>query len=1020
MFSGVIRYIRGSDKKLIMRLYSFLVIISLLFTESTAQVTFPVNGTSDPKHINYVFINARIVSDYQTVFDSAVMSIRDGKILNIGKNLPIEKDALVFDLKGKSIYPSLIDIFSDYGQPELKKSGPDDGTPQFLSSQKGAYGWNQAVHPEYDGHLNFISDIKKSEELRKLGFGSVLSVQKDGIFRGFAPFVLLGEGKENDLLILSHAASNLSFNKGTSTQDYPGSLMGAIALIRQSYYDALWYKNGGFQKENNISLDAINRLQGLPQLFDAGDKQNELRAALVAKEFGITYILKGSGDEYERIQEMKATQCSFIIPLNFPEAFDLSDPYDALNISLNDMKRWELAPYNPALMESAGINFALTSSDVKNKSDFWKNLRKAIDNGLSEQQALKALTYTPAQLLKSEEQIGSLKKGMIANFIITSGNLFEKENVIFENWVNGKRYIINDLNIEDLRGNYTLRINGGNTYRLKIAGEVPSPEFTIYQDTTPIKVTSSRTGSLIALAFELKKIEEKGLFRLSGTIRQMNPKSLSGDALLPDGKWTTWSANFDSLTVEKIKSDSSSKDSVRRGDVLFPNMAFGWKDLPKSGTVLFKNATIWTNESQGILKTTDVLISDGKIKEIGTNLKAPSGAIIVDGTGKHLTSGIIDEHSHIAVSSLVNEPTQSSSAEVRIADVVDADDINIYRQLAGGVTTSHLLHGSANAIGGQTQLIKLRWGQSAEKLKFENWPGFIKFALGENVKQSHWGDKQVVRFPQTRMGVEQIYADYFSRAREYAKQRKIDAAAKTKPPVPLRKDLELDALAEILESKRFITCHSYVQSEINMLMHVADSFGFKVNTFTHILEGYKVADKMKAHGVSGVSTFSDWWGYKYEVYEAIPYNGSILQKMKLNVAYNSDDAEMARRLNQEAAKGVMYGGVSEEEAWKFVTLNPAKMLHIEDRVGSIKIGKDADLVLWNENPLSILAKPLQTYVDGILYFDAVRDNQMRIENTKEKARIMAKMNDARNKGENTKKPTSKKMILKHCDDEEVQ
>jgi hypothetical protein len=269
------------------------------------------------------------------------------------------------------------------------------------------------------------------------------------------------------------------------------------------------------------------------------------------------------------------------------------------------------------------------------------------------------------------------------------------------------------------------------------------------------------------------------------------------------------------------------------------------------------------------------------------------------------------------------------------------------------------------------------------------------------------------------MGVEQVYIDYFTMAGEYAKMKKAENP-KLKNAIPVRKDLELDALVEIMESKRFITCHSYVQSEINMLMHVADSFGFKVNTFTHILEGYKVADKMKAHGVLGASTFSDWWGYKFEVYEAIPYNGSIMQKMNLTVAYNSDDAEMARRLNQEAAKAVKYGGVSEEEAWKFVTLNPAKMLRIDDRVGSIKVGKDADLVLWSDNPLSILAKPLQTYVDGILYFDSERDKQLRMDITKEKARITAKMNTARSKGENTKKPVAKRMILKHCDEEVVQ
>ena len=259
------------------------------------------------------------------------------------------------------------------------------------------------MRPEFEAYQNFNADEKKAEELRKLGFGSVMCINKDGIFRGTSAFVLLADEKENELIIESRAAANLSFSKGTSTQDYPGSLMGAIALIRQSYYDAQWYQDGGYLKEFNITLNAINNQKNLPLIFDAGEKQNEMRAAAIAREFGLNYILKGDGSEYERIKEIKNLQNSLIVSLNFPQAYDLSDPYDALNISLHDLKNWELAPYNPAILEEAGINFALTLSDLKNKADFWKNLRKAIANGLSEQQALKSLTYTPAQLLKQEQ-----------------------------------------------------------------------------------------------------------------------------------------------------------------------------------------------------------------------------------------------------------------------------------------------------------------------------------------------------------------------------------------------------------------------------------------------------------------------------------------------------------------------------------------------------------------------------------------------------------------------------------------
>jgi imidazolonepropionase-like amidohydrolase len=368
----------------------------------------------------------------------------------------------------------------------------------------------------------------------------------------------------------------------------------------------------------------------------------------------------------------------------------------------------------------------------------------------------------------------------------------------------------------------------------------------------------------------------------------------------------------------------------------------------------------------------------------------------------------------------VNEGSQASSAEVKESSVIWPEDVDIYRQLSGGVVASQLLHGSANPIGGQSAMIKLRWGANADQMLVEGADGFIKFALGENVKQSNWGDFSTSRFPQTRMGVEQVYYDNFIRAREYDeawKKYKAAVSVKSKKPITSvapRRDLELETLVEILDKKRFVTCHSYVQSEINMLMHVADSMDFVINTFTHILEGYKVADKMKEHGV-GASTFSDWWAYKMEVQDAIPYNAALLHKEGVVVAINSDDAEMARRLNQEAAKAVKYGGVSEQEALKFVTLNPAKLLHLDSRMGSLKVGKDADIVIWTDNPLSIYARAYRTYVDGVCYFDMNEDKEMLNWMEQERARIIQKMLDAKGAGEPVVQPVFKSRNHFHCD-----
>jgi len=461
------------------------------------------------------------------------------------------------------------------------------------------------------------------------------------------------------------------------------------------------------------------------------------------------------------------------------------------------------------------------------------------------------------------------------------------------------------------------------------------------------------------------------------------------------------------------------KPPLLLGKVTYPFGAYGWDSLPHRENLLIRNATVWTNEKEGILSNTDVLVKNGKIVQIGKNLSDAS-AKIIDGTGQYLAPGIIDEHSHIAAFS-INESSQSVTFEVRIGDNLDPEDVEIYRQLGGGVTSSHILHGSANTIGGQTQLIKLRWGVNDEDLKFKDADPFIKFALGENVKRTV-ATQGNTRYPDTRMGVEEVQMDAFMRATDYQKQMK-EAEQNNKKKggdaqMSVRRNLQLDALVEIVNGKRFITCHSYVQSEITELMRIAEKFGFKINTFTHILEGYKVADKMKAHGANA-STFSDWWAYKLEVQDAIAYNPAIMVKEGLNVCINSDDAEQARRLNQEAAKSVKYGGLTEEEAFKMVTLNPAKALHVDDRVGSIKAGKDADLVLWSDDPLSIYAKANKTIVDGIVYFDRDRDKELRRQIAGERNRLIQKMlAEGKNNPEGVAPARPSLHLVLHCEDYE--
>jgi imidazolonepropionase-like amidohydrolase len=435
-------------------------------------------------------------------------------------------------------------------------------------------------------------------------------------------------------------------------------------------------------------------------------------------------------------------------------------------------------------------------------------------------------------------------------------------------------------------------------------------------------------------------------------------------------------------------------------------------DVP--AVLLIQNATILT-VSHGTIEHGSILIKDGKIVEVGAQVKAPSGAQIIDANGQFVIPGIIDCHSHIAVDGSVNEGSISVSSIANIADVLNPEDVDIYRDLAGGVTSANVLHGSANAIGGQTVVIKLRWGQPAAKLPFEGALPGIKFALGENPKRSNFSiPGQPRRYPTTRMGVQETIRAAFTEARDYKKawdDYNKRVAAGEKNLIPPRRDLRLDPLVEVLEGKRYVHSHCYREDEILMLLRVAKEFGFKVRTFQHVLEGYKVADEIAAAG-TGASTFSDWWAYKVEAYDAIPYNAAIMTRRGVVVSINSDDAEEATHLNQEAAKTMKYGGLSHNEALKLVTLNPAIQLGIDKRVGSIDVGKDADLVIYNHDPLSAYAVVQKTLIDGRVYFDRDRDIADRLTLEKEKKALLDKEKKAREKKPEEKKPEDKKIGAK--------
>lgn len=985
----------------------FLILFFTIQLSSFSQEYFPTNIDIKSELKTYILIeNATIMVSPGEIIKNGSMLVKDGKIVEIGSDFSVPNNTVKYDMSGLYVYPSFVDVSSSFGTKNPSNTSRSRST-EYKASRQGYY-WNDHILSDYNTIDDFNYDEKKSKELREFGFGVVNIHRKDGVHRGTGALVALDDKSNNSLRILNPTSTeSFSFSRSLQfNQAYPSSIMGAMALLRQFYHDLKWYEDGG-STSTDMAIEAAIKNYSLPKIFSAGDKLNVIRALKISEELGFKSIVEGSGYEYENIEDLKNYDNTIVVPINYPKAFDLTDVHIVEKLTLQQLKRWNQAPSNLVQLSNNNINFAISPKNVKNSSEFFNNIRKSISYGLDSDEALAALTITPAKSINMEGKIGVIKQGAYANFLVTSGPIFEKETIIFENWVMGNKHTVKNVPKNSIDGDYVFSDNGSK-YELVVKNSQGKINVSLKKDSIKLNVKSVVKNGWLNMSIVDKENELYGF--ISSTINTNGLGSIS---------FTDFEGIKKNILLKKSVENKEPVKKIKKHDqyelipVSYPNKAYGFKSKPKKQNVLFKNATVWTGESDGILENTDVLVSDGKIKSIGKNLSF-SNVKVIDATNKHLTAGIIDEHSHIAASS-INEGGQNSSAEVSIEDVVDHEDINIYRNLSGGVTTIQILHGSANPIGGQSAIIKLKWGEKNDEMIFKNAPKFIKFALGENVKQSNWGSYN--RYPQSRMGVEQVFVDHFQRASEYDKEwkkyNKLSKREKNKTIAP-RFDIEMEVIAEILNKERHISCHSYVQSEINMLMKVAEKFGFTVATFTHILEGYKVASLMKRHGVGGAA-FSDWWGYKFEVNDAIPYNGPIMTKAGVLVAYNSDDAEMSRRLNQEAAKAVKYGNLSEEEAWKYVTLNPAKLLKIDDKVGSIKVGKHADLVLWDKNPLSVYANAEKTMIEGVFYYEKDNIDAQLKSMQEEKNLILSMMIEAKKRGEETVEPVLEEKRIYECE-----
>lgn len=946
----------------------------------------PVNGMRQGEIRIHAITNAKVVIAPGKSIENASIIIRDGIIEAVGKNLTLPPEARIWPGDGLTVYSGLIDaaVLVSLDKPQ---------------TSPGSH-WNSLIHPQWNVAEQPLPTSELRKELRELGFATAAVYPEKGILRGTGVVVCLAEKDSDTLAYKSRAMMAGGFDRGRG--GYPGSLMGSIALLRQTLYDTIWHETSltvfeQYPQSNEppIRADALVALQDAANakqtlLFEVSDELNALRIAKITKEFNLDITLLGSGYEFRRLQKIVKLGFPIIVPLEFPERPNVSSVTTASNVSLRQLMTWEQAPTNLYRLVDAGSTVAITTHRLKKRSDFHKNLHNAIRHGLTKDDALASLTTIPAKLLGLDNILGTIESGKAANLVVVEGSLFEKKPKIRDVWVNGTRHEISSEPKIKMVGSANLSTSLGIERELKLDTTKKSISITLGEEKIKVKKVVVKRDQ-ISFVVEGKIFDVDGFVLLSGVITD---ETITGSGILPDGAGFGFTISLSDTPIDD-ESETEDEDEEEEDEfhmppdeLVFPLGAFGFAQLPTKQNLIITNATIWTSGPKKIIQDGEMEIRDGKIIYVGAKRnRHPKNALVINAAGKHITPGLIDCHSHTAISSGVNEGGQTNTAEVRIGDVINPDDINIYRQLAGGLTAANQLHGSANPIGGQNSVIKLRWGADADTMSVKDAIGGIKFALGENVV------RRQTRYPNTRMGVETFMRDAFTAAKQYQadwKRYKSLSKKKRNRTMPPQRDLELDTLVEILNGKRLIHCHSYRQDEILMLIRLADDFGFTIGTFQHVLEGYKVADAIAAHG-AGASTFSDWWAYKVEVMDAIPYNAAIMHDVGVVVSINSDSSELARRMNTEAAKAVRYGGLDPHDALNVVTINPAIQLRIDHRTGSLEVGKDADFVIWSQYPLSVYARCEQTWIEGAKYFDIEQDRLLREHAMTERQRIIQKI-----------------------------
>jgi imidazolonepropionase-like amidohydrolase len=927
----------------------------------------------------YAIKGARVVTEPGTTIELGTVVIRNGVIQSVGPvdKITIPYDAETIDGKGLTLYPGFIDLYTNIGQPTgITRS--QTGTGRTINYADFALPStppdNRAgITPEFQvaSVLDLTDDV--AGERRTLGFTDLIAAPAGSIATGQSVLVSLAGQPRRESVVRSPIALHLNVRPpsdptaavatpaptpisdenpaqkkgqqrrggGFGTRAYPSSLMGAVAHLRQAMIDAehnhllhsYYSESGGPRPPFDPALKALHdaRAKTLPVWWEANTRDEIHRALDLAEEFGTSCVIVGGKEAGKAVDRLKRLDVPVVFRLDFPEEpkapteaeyrrKDVSDRDEPLRVLENKVATWQEWVATARTLEKGGVRFGFSSEGVPKSQTVHGQVRKLLAAGLSKDAALDALTRQAATISGVGDRLGTIAVGKLGHVVAWTGPIGDDRAKARYVFIDGQKF-----DLEKTAAAAKKKGGGRGGFGARAKGEdepkkdAPPKDQSASKKDTPAKEQPAPKKDAPAATKEQEKAA-------TPEDQPKEPKPFVDVA-----------AEFEATRKPKVQT---------------------------GGNVLIKNATVLTGtKERGNLPRASILVKDGKIAAVGEDLNAPEGVTVIEAEGLVAMPGIIDTHSHMAIQGGVNEGSLSITPEVRVKDVVTGEDPTIYRALAGGTTTARLLHGSANTIGGQDAVIKLRHGRPGRELLLKGNPQGVKFALGENVTRS------AGRFPNTRMGVEATIERAFEEAQVYRDAWKTYESEKSKGNAgpPPRRDLRLEALAGVLDGSIRVHCHCYRSDEILMLLNVCERHGVRVRSLQHVLEGYKVAAEIAAHGASA-STFSDWWAYKVEAKDAIPYNAGLLTQAGASVCIKSDSEELVRHLNLEAAKMLKYGGVREEDALAMVTLNPARELGLDARIGTIEVGKDADIALFNGHPFNAFTHCEYTLIDGEVWF----------------------------------------------------